>query len=277
MDFAQIPSLSVHEFEEKFLFEENEIIINQNRGATYLKAWDQSSGKEVFIKILNPEGDEIKEQDFEGSFTEILALEHENIIQVIDVFKVYPQDNSVTEHFIPFIIYEYFEGQTLKNIAPNLSETALVEILNQVKNGLNYLHQNGWVHRDIKAENILVNNTGESWSVKLIDIENLGQIGYFPKLIIGTPEFTAPEISSSTALSKAQDYWAFGCMIYEVLFFEPIFGSRDNNLIGIEAIKEFQSRISINLILEKIDKISSKYLKETITRNLLINPFLRQL
>jgi serine/threonine protein kinase len=277
MDFANIPILDVLEFEEKYLVDENAIIINQYRGATYFKALDQFSKKEVFVKILNPEGDEIKEQDFKGSYSKIVALEHENVIQVIDVFKVYPTDNLVMNHFIPFVIYEYFEGQNLKYIASNLSETDLVEILSQVKNGLNYLHQNGWVHRDIKAENILVNKTGEAWTVKLIDIENLGQIGYFPKLIIGTTEFMAPEISSSSALTKAQDYWAFGCMIYELLFHKPMFGFRDNDLMGFEAIKAYQSRISINLILENIDKISNKYLKETIATTLLINPDLRRL
>lgn len=80
---------------------------------------------------------------------------------------------------------------------------------------LEYMHEKGIVYRDLKPENTLI---GENGYPKLIDL------GFAKKLynhrtysMCGTPDYMAPEIIRQTGHGKAVDYWALGCMIYEMI------------------------------------------------------------
>jgi CRP-like cAMP-binding protein len=78
-----------------------------------------------------------------------------------------------------------------------------------------YLHENDWVYRDLKPENLLLDDKGY---VKVVDF------GFAKKMtkdktytVCGTPEYLAPEIILSSGHDKGVDYWALGCLIYEML------------------------------------------------------------
>jgi serine/threonine protein kinase len=90
---------------------------------------------------------------------------------------------------------------------------------------LNSLHEVGVLYRDLKPENILVDKDGY---LKLTDfglskIENQVLEGEAKKQILGTPEYTAPEVLHGNGYEKPAEWWAFGCLVYEFLVGIPPF------------------------------------------------------
>ena len=80
---------------------------------------------------------------------------------------------------------------------------------------LEYLHTNGIVHRDLKPENILIDVNGYP---KLTDLGMAKRIGFeHTHSVVGTPEYMAPEIISENGHSFAVDWWALGCLTYEMV------------------------------------------------------------
>ena len=95
---------------------------------------------------------------------------------------------------------------------------------------MNYLHQNGVLYRDLKPENILVNGDG---CLKLTDfglskLNISGSLNDDSDRIIGTLEYAAPEVLEGKGHSIASEWWALGCLIYELLVGVPPFLMNDN-------------------------------------------------
>lgn len=276
MDFSKTPIIDSNEFEKRYFLTTEYTNFSSNRDCTIFKAFDNTSMIEVFIKIPNPNGKEVVIGDYEGDFKQLFNIKHQNVIKLLDVFRVEQFLNSYLSSYIPFLVFEYFEGITLKSLLKHeLKELELKDIFQQIKKGLNYIHSQGWVHRDIKGENILVSKADGYFQVKIIDIENMGHIGFLPIQLIGTPEFLPPEMSVKSILYPSQDYWAYGCLIYETLFGEPPFGTRNFQLEGIDIIKEYHSRINFTQLDSKVSKIKNSDFKNSVINSLNPNPIIR--
>jgi len=87
-----------------------------------------------------------------------------------------------------FLLMEYVDGVSLEVQRPQ-ELAPLVNIFKQAAQGLAYMHQAGWVHADIKPNNIVVLDDG---SVKIIDLGQSCQVGVVKPRIQGTPDYIAP-------------------------------------------------------------------------------------
>jgi p70 ribosomal S6 kinase len=79
------------------------------------------------------------------------------------------------------------------------------------------LHKHGFMHRDLKLENLMMEEDGY---LKVIDYglaKNFGSNGEFAQSFCGTPEYIAPEMVEGTGHDFAVDWWAVGVLIYEML------------------------------------------------------------
>ena len=140
-------------------------------------------------------------------------LSHENIVSLRDVIE--------TKQTI-YIITEYVPGGELfYHIVENgpLKEEEAKTVMLGVFSAIDYLHEKGIVHRDIKAENILISRKdGEIVNVKLIDfgfskvIKNNLAVSF-----LGTGGYIAPEIRQQKQYSKSVDMWACGVLLYATL------------------------------------------------------------
>lgn len=160
------------------------------------------------------------------------ALHHPNVIEIYE-FDV--------ARGIPFLALEYFDSSNLKQwirqeADSDNSREALPAIIRGSAEGLSYLHEQGWVHRDIKPDNFLVNQRLE---VKLIDFAIAEKIkkGFArflsskPK-VQGTRSYMSPEQIRGEQPDVRSDIYSYGCMLFELFCGRPPFtgGSPDELL-----------------------------------------------
>jgi len=159
-------------------------------------------------------------------------LHHPNVIEIYD-FNI--------ARGIPYLALEYFESNNLKQWIRLVTDettirTQLPLIVHRCAAGLNYLHEQGWVHRDVKPDNFLVNAAAE---VKLIDFAIAERIkkGFAKFLggksrIQGTRSYMSPEQIRGEVLDPRSDIYSFGCMLFELFCGRPPFtgGSPDELL-----------------------------------------------
>jgi serine/threonine-protein kinase len=108
---------------------------------------------------------------------------------------------------------EYFEGKTLEN-SPTLSLVDVLLVFRMVANGLNAMHRSGFVHCDVKPNNILLNKPG---LIKIIDLGQSCKIGTTKRRIQGTPDYIAPEQVRRKPLTPKTDIFNLGATMYWAL------------------------------------------------------------
>ena len=155
-------------------------------------------------------------------------LAHQNVIRIISVNK-----NLET----PFFVMEFFPSGSLKVRIQKKDTTFVKEnidkIVKQAATGLAYMNASGWIHRDVKPDNILVNALGET---KLIDFAIAYQPpkGTLAKLFRkrgkaqGTRSYMSPEQIRGEVLDPRADVYSFGATFYEMVTTRPPFRGKDS-------------------------------------------------
>ncbi len=108
---------------------------------------------------------------------------------------------------------EMFDGKTLED-SPTLSLVDVLLVFRMVADGLNSMHQQGFIHCDIKPNNILMNKSG---SIKIIDLGQSCKIGTTKRRIQGTPDYIAPEQVRRKPLGPKTDIFNLGATMYWAL------------------------------------------------------------
>jgi serine/threonine protein kinase len=184
------------------------------------EAVETSSNRHFAMKLLLPEKVEVAEcRHFLIHEAEVgLKLAHENIIRITTISR---------DAKNPYFVMEFFPAGSLK-FRLLRKETEFVrekgqDILRQAATALAFMNAKGWVHRDVKPDNILVNAAG---SVRLIDFaiaQRIQKQGLFARLfglkrkVQGTRSYMSPEQIRGQALDTRADIYSFGCMCYEMV------------------------------------------------------------
>lgn len=189
--------------------------------------------KRYALKVLRPEqrGNKDEIAFLKHEFEVAKELNHKNIIKLIE----YRTDAET-----PFIVLELFSELNLKMAmrrGPESIAYKLPSIVEQASEGLYYLHSKGYVHCDIKPDNVLLSR---DWDVKLIDFTIAKKIKTgFGKLfagktkVEGTRSYMSPEQIRGGTLDPRSDIYSMGCMIYELITGKaPYTGNTPNELLS---------------------------------------------
>ncbi|KAI1193912.1 hypothetical protein F5X97DRAFT_312511 [Nemania serpens] len=184
-------------------------------GAVY-KAFNWGTGEAVAvkqIKLVNLPKSELRM--IEAEIDLLKNLHHDNIVKYIGFVKSADCLN---------IILEYCENGSLHSICKaygKFPENLVGVYMTQVLLGLQYLHDQGVIHRDIKGANILTTKDGK---VKLADFGVSTSTLAGPDKeaqVVGTPYWMAPEIIELSGATPASDIWSLGCTVIELLSGKP--------------------------------------------------------
>src|SRR4051812_27441380 len=186
-------------------------------------------GRKVVVKILSPElAAGISAERFEREIKLAASLQQANIVPVLSA-----GDSSG----LPFYTMPYVEGESLRTRLGQpmpLTITETLRILGDVARALQYAHDRGIVHRDIKPDNVLlsggtavVTDFGIAKALSASRTQSgsatLTQLG----TSIGTPAYMAPEQAAGDPdIDARADIYAFGCLAYELLTGRPPFHER---------------------------------------------------
>lgn len=158
----------------------------------------------------------------------ITKLSHKNIIELESFCEqgVYTKSSSHI-HDCLFYITEYYPQGNLFSLVTNnssgLDEDCTKSIFKQIASGLNYLHNTGYAHGDIRLENFLISNNG---LIKIIDFEYSKPVNQLSKVFQGSNYYMAPEIiSQSPYLPGKSDVFSSGCILFSLYFGCPGFKS----------------------------------------------------
>jgi eukaryotic-like serine/threonine-protein kinase len=138
----------------------------------------------------------------------IARLNHPNIVKVYDIEERY---RTI------FIMMEFLEGCSLEYLLKNMPKLSLHKILDiilQVCSGLEYAHNQGIIHQDIKPANIFIQADGHT---KIVDFGLSCSQGHSDFDMPGTPFYMAPEQIQGDPVDERTDIYSLGIMIYEML------------------------------------------------------------
>jgi len=167
------------------------------------------------------------------------ALNHPAIVAVYDTGEAETAGGP-----LPYIVMEYVDGVTLRDIVhtdgPMPVQRAL-EVIADACQALNFSHQHGIVHRDVKPANIMISKTG---AVKVMDfgiaraIADSGNKVTQTAAVIGTAQYLSPEQARGEQVDARSDVYSLGCVLYEILTGQPPFVGDSPVAVAYQHVRE---------------------------------------
>ncbi|CAD8210364.1 unnamed protein product [Paramecium pentaurelia] len=215
------------------------------------KGVDSKTNKSVAIKIMNLDGlqDQQMIENFKQEMSIMKEFNHPNIVKLLD-FQMDPQQNIV--------VFDYCEGGDLSKFLDKkgsmLDEQAATQILIQIFNGFREVIAKGYIHRDVKPANILIQN----------GIFKLADFGFATKVAmneildqqVGTPLYMAPQLLENTPYTSKCDIWSLGIIAYEMIYGRQPWSCRD--------MKSYLKNIKCYPLRFPIDKAVSEQYKNFV-------------
>ena len=211
------------------------------------------------VKII-----QLDEKEKENALNEIrilASLNHKNIIGYNEAFF-----DEITRTLN--IVMEYAnDGDLSKKIKYNLKnglifrEDVIWDYLIQILEGINYLHENKIMHRDLKSANLFLMKDG---TIKIgdLNVSKISEMG-IAYTQIGTPYYASPEIWMDKSYDYKSDIWSIGCIIYELCMLLPPFRGT--------SIKNLSKNIQKG-VYQPINNFYSEDLKKIVSMMLVLKP-----
>ncbi len=207
--------------------------IGEGGTANVYLAHDQKEDRNVSLKILKKENiDDRKVKKFKREAQTLSRLDDDNIVRVYDV----GDDGN-----LHYIVAEYIDGMTLKDYIKTCSPIPVDEIVKlskQILQGIKHAHERGVVHKDIKSQNILLD---ENKNPKITDFgiaDILDEEVTRTQSLMGTPQYIAPEILNREHLTPQSDLYAVGIVMYEMCTTQVPFAGEKASYIMIKQMSQ---------------------------------------
>ncbi len=220
---------------------ELEGVVGRGGMAEVYRARDLRLDRVVAIKTLRT--DLARDQTFQARFRReaqsAASLNNPSIVAVYDT-----GEDMSTGVPVPFIVMEYVDGKTVRellNDGHRLLPERILEIISGVLRALEYSHQAGIVHRDIKPGNVMVTRNGD---VKVMDfgiaraMSDAQATMTQTAQVIGTAQYLSPEQARGERVDTRSDLYSTGCLMYELLVGRPPFTGDSPVAIAYQHVRE---------------------------------------
>jgi serine/threonine-protein kinase PpkA len=198
--------------------------IGEGGMASVFLALQESLDRQVALKVMSPvlaaNAEFASRFLIEGKIT--AKLQHPNLVTVHDIG---------TYKGVYYLAAEYIGGGTLKDrlAEGGLSVAEILDIVTDVAHGLDFAHQKGFVHRDVKPANVLFREDGrvvlaDFGIAKAMDGSNSSTVA---GASVGTPDYMSPEQARGESVDGRSDLYSLGTMLYEMLAGRPPFQAGD--------------------------------------------------
>ncbi|TPG35113.1 Stk1 family PASTA domain-containing Ser/Thr kinase [Mycolicibacterium hodleri] len=167
------------------------------------------------------------------------ALNHPAIVAVYDTGEAETANGP-----LPYIVMEYVDGVTLRDIVHNdgpIEPRRAIEIIADACQALNFSHQHGTIHRDVKPANIMISKGG---AVKVMDfgiakaLADASNPVTQTSAVIGTAQYLSPEQARGEKVDARSDVYSLGCVLYEVLTGDPPFVGDSPVAVAYQHVRE---------------------------------------
>jgi serine/threonine-protein kinase len=166
------------------------------------------------------------------------ALNHPAIVAVYDTGEA---DTATGP--LPYIVMEYVDGVTLRDIVHTdgpMPAKRAIEVIADACQALNFSHQNGIIHRDVKPANIMISKAG---AVKVMDFGIARALADANSVtqtaaVIGTAQYLSPEQARGEKVDARSDVYSLGCVLYELLTGEPPFIGDSPVAVAYQHVRE---------------------------------------
>ena len=203
--------------------------------STVYRAFDQTLEGQVAIKLLHRQiaDDPDQLERFRREARAVAQLSHPHIVTVIDAGE---------EEGRPYIVFEYVQGETLKELIRregplDVDEAAAYAI--EIARALGYAHSRNIVHRDVKPQNVLIDEEGSAkitdfGIARTLDEEGLTADGR----VLGTTDYVSPEQALGHPVTGQSDLYSLGIVLFEMLTGDVPFRGENQVAVAMKHVRE---------------------------------------
>jgi serine/threonine-protein kinase len=203
--------------------------------STVYRALDETLQRQVAIKLLNREvsSDSDELERFRREARAVAQLSHPHIVGVIDA----GEDDGR-----PYIVFEYIDGETLKERIRRMGRLPVTEAVAyaiEIARALGAAHARHIIHRDVKPQNVLIDEEGSAkvtdfGIARTLDEEGLTADGR----VIGTTDYVSPEQALGQRVTGQSDLYSLGMVTYEMLSGEVPFRGDNQVAVAMKHVRE---------------------------------------
>src|SRR3954464_299993 len=203
--------------------------------STGYKAFDVNLERPVAIKLLHREiaADSDQLERFRREARAVAQLSHPHIVGVIDAGE---------DEGRPYIVFEYVEGETLKERIRRLARLPVDEAIAyaiEIARALGCAHSHHIVHRDVKPQNVLIDEEGTAkvtdfGIARTLDEEGLTAEGR----VLGTTDYVSPEQALGHPVTGQSDLYSLGVVLFEMLTGDVPFKGDNQVAVAMKHVRE---------------------------------------
>jgi serine/threonine-protein kinase len=203
--------------------------------STVYRAFDVTLERQVAVKLMHREiaSDSDQLERFRREARSVAQLSHPHIVGVIDAGE---------EDGRPYIVFEYVEGETLKERIRRMGRLPIDEAIAyaiEIARALGAAHARGIVHRDIKPQNVLVDEEGSAkvtdfGIARSLDEEGLTADGR----VLGTTDYVSPEQALGHDVDGQSDIYSLGIVLFEMLTGDVPFHGENQVSVAMKHVRE---------------------------------------